>query len=101
MGIEEAVTTLRRRLEMVDTGNNLRNNKKCKKCDEKDTTEHIIECRDSSKELGVKTEWLKETDDIKIIRKVNKWLKKEKGEGRTRKGEKRKGEKRKGVKRKK
>ena len=35
MGIEEAVTTLRRRLEMVDTGNNLRNNKKCKKCDER------------------------------------------------------------------
>ena len=64
----------------------------------KDTTEHMIECRDSSKELGVKTEWLKETGDIKIIRKVNKWLKKKKRRKKNKKRRKKKRSKKENVK---
>ena len=36
MGVREASTTLRRRLEMLDLGNNLGNDRKCKKCNVKE-----------------------------------------------------------------
>lgn len=43
------------------------------------TTEHMIECRNKDKEIEerIKLQWLKETEDLNIIRKVNKWMEKE------------------------
>ena len=78
MGIREASTTIRR-LEMVDIGNNMGKNRKCRRCKEKGTIEHLVECSNKAKEIeeGTSLEWLKETDDIELIRKVNDWLNKE------------------------
>ena len=64
MGIEEASTTMRRRLEMMDVGNNMVKNRKCKICDQKETTENIIECRGIDGNEKVRVEWLKETENI-------------------------------------
>ena len=72
MGVKEASSTIRRRLEMLDIGNNQGKNRKCERCKEKETTEHLIEC---SRDEGIRVEWLKETESITIIRKVNKWIK--------------------------
>ena len=78
MGIEEASTTMRRRLEMMDVGNNMGKNRKCKICVQKETTEHMIECRTiNDRNEKIRVEWLRETKDIKIIRKVNDWIKQE------------------------
>ena len=44
MGIKEVSETLMRRLEMTDIGNNWGKERKCK-CGEKETTEHLIECK--------------------------------------------------------
>ena len=72
MGIKEASDTIRRRLEMIDIGNNLGKNRKCKKCNTKETIEHMIECRRSGLEKNkIIKEWLKETEDITIIKKIN------------------------------
>ena len=60
---------------MLDVVNNQGKNRKCNKCKEKETTEHILECQREGMEI--RTEWLKETTDINIVRKVNEWIKKE------------------------
>ena len=70
MGIEEASKTMRRRLEMINIGNNMGNGIVCE-CGEKETSEHIVECRGKKE---VKVEWLKETDDLRKIRSMNALL---------------------------
>ena len=78
MGLSEASETIRRRLEMIDIGNNFGKGRKCE-CGRKETTEHMIECRERERteESQIKTEWLAETDNMEIIRKVNRWIKEE------------------------
>ena len=68
MGIKEASRTVRRRLEMYDIGNNLGKERKCE-CGEKETSEHLIECRRRKvkEEEKIKVEWLRETDNIKKV----------------------------------
>ena len=73
MSVTEAGNTIRRRLEMQDIGNNRGKDRKCI-CGEKETTEHIIECSKVKFKKEIKKGWLKETEDIKKIRKVNRWI---------------------------
>ena len=79
MGIKEANETLRRRTEMTDVGNNMGRNRRCLTCGKKETIEHLIECRNQHKEQEeeARLEWLKEVDDLKVIRKMNKWIERE------------------------
>ncbi len=70
MKIGEASKTLKRRLEMLDIGNNMGNGRKCK-CGEKETSEHLIRCEKDLQEGKVKLDWLKETNNLEKIRKVN------------------------------
>ena len=79
MGIKEANETLRRRTEMTDVGNNMGRNRRCLTCGKKETIEHLIECRNQHKEQEEEAslEWLKEVDDLKVIRKMNKWIERE------------------------
>ena len=79
MTIAEASLTMRRRLEMIDVGNNMGKNRICKECNVKETTEHMITCRNKNWKIEeqIQTEWLKETNNLYLIRKVNKWLERE------------------------
>ena len=57
---------------MLDIGNNYGKDRTCK-CGEKETTEHLIMCsRENGKEIDI--EWIKETNEIQKIRKVNEYL---------------------------
>ena len=72
MSLKEASRAIRRRLEMMDIDNN--DGKQSKyRCGEKETTEHIIQCKQVSGE-GLNKDWLEETVDIEVIRKVNRWM---------------------------
>ena len=75
VGVNKASKILRRRLEMMDIGNNMGRGIKCK-CGEKETTEHVIQCEEIKKimEKRTKIEWLKETANIKIIEEVTEWV---------------------------
>jgi len=68
MGVSEASETITKRLEMVDIGRNLGKKRECQ-CEQKETTEHIVECKVDESEKGNTIK--RETDDIGIIRKVN------------------------------
>ena len=59
LAVSEASRTLKRRLEMLDIGNNLGRNRMCK-CGMKESTEHMIECIIQKVER-IEVEWLKET----------------------------------------
>ena len=74
MGIKEASDTVKRRLEMLDIGNNLGKDRKCL-CKEKETSEHIIQCR---RRVGsnIQEEWLQETSDLQKIRRVDQFFEK-------------------------
>ena len=74
MGIREASDTVKRRLEMLDIGNNLGNDRKCL-CKEKETSEHLVQCRIRGVSK-VQEEWLKETNDLQKIRRVNQFFEK-------------------------
>ncbi len=52
MGIKEASQTIKRRLEMIDIGNNFGKGRICS-CGEKETSGHVIEC-----ENEIQVEWL-------------------------------------------
>ena len=69
MGIREASKTMKRRLEMNDIGNNMGKDWKCK-CGEKETSEHVIKCKIGNKS-EVNVDWLKETDNVDKIRRIN------------------------------
>ena len=71
MGVSEASKTMRRRLEMIDIGNNFGKGRLCD-CGEKETTEHILKCLEGTENLEM--EWIRETNDIEKIRKVNYFL---------------------------
>ena len=73
MGIREASETLRRRMEMMDIDNNWGRKRRCI-CGEKEGMEHIIKCKEMKGHGEVKEQWLMETDNIEVIRKVNRWL---------------------------
>ena len=62
---------MRRRLEMIDIGNNFGKGRLCE-CGEKETTEHIFKCLEGTENLEM--EWIRETNDIEKIRKVNYFL---------------------------
>ena len=70
MGISEVSTTLKRRLETIDIGNNLGRDRRCK-CGEEDT-EHIIKCEKNRGIGRLKEEWLKETEKGFEISKINR-----------------------------
>ena len=73
MRVKEASRTMKRRTEMIDMGNNLGGKRKCE-CGEKEEVEHIISCKEVKGHGKVKEEWLRETEKIDIIRKVNQWI---------------------------
>ena len=73
MGISKVSTTLKRRLEMIDIGNNLGRDRRCK-CGEKEDTEHIIKCEKNRGIGRIKEEWLKETEKGFEIREINRWM---------------------------
>ena len=73
MSVEEASRTMRRRLEMLDIGNNWGKQRKCR-CGEKESSEHMIACKLNTDKIKVKEEWLKETEDLEKIRKVNEYF---------------------------
>ena len=56
----------------MDVDNKNGRQRKCH-CGEKETSEHIIQCKQVEKER-LKNEWLEETVDIGIIRTVNRWV---------------------------
>ena len=87
MGVTEASNTLRRRLKMMDIGNNRGNQRKCK-CGKEETIEHVMDCEHIENNKEIRTEWLKETERISIIRDTNSWIESyiEKREGRENKG---------------
>ena len=72
MSLKEASKTIRRGLEMMDIDNNYGKQRKYQ-CGEKETTEYIIQCKQVSGE-GLNKDWLEETVDIAVIRKVNSWI---------------------------
>ena len=55
---------------MTDVDNNYGRQRRCQ-CREKETIEHIIQCKQIGRER-LKKEWLEETVDIGIIRAVNR-----------------------------
>ena len=73
MGSRESSETIRRRLEMLDIGNNFGKKRVCR-CGEKEGTEHLIDCLKEERKKEVKVQWLEETEEIWKIRKVNEWL---------------------------
>ena len=74
MNIEEASRTMRRRLEMLDLGNNWGRQRMCR-CGERESSEHMISCKLNTEKDKIKVEWLKETEDLEKIRKVNNYFK--------------------------
>ena len=59
---------------MMDVGNNLGKERKCKLCSEKEDIEHIIECQQAGARWQIEKSWLKETDNIVIVRKMNDFV---------------------------
>ena len=74
MGIKEASKTIKRRLEMIDVGNNFGKSRKCKTCGEKEDTEHIIDCQNAGTLWNLDKESLKETENVAIVRKANDFV---------------------------
>jgi len=72
MGVSEASGTIRRRLEMMDIGNNFGKGRICE-CGEKETTEPLLKCLGCNTDNMV-TELVRETNDINKIRKVNNFI---------------------------
>ena len=71
---------------MLDIGNNLGNGSKCR-CGAKEEIEHLILCH--KRKIGTgNVNWWKETENIEIVRRMNKWIEKciEIREGDSRKG---------------
>ena len=73
VGVEEAGELVKRRLEMMDIGNNLGKDRRCQ-CGEKETTEHLIACKERMKKTEIAKEWLQETENLEIMRRVNKYI---------------------------
>ena len=73
MGIKEASKTIKRRLEMIDVGNNFGKSRNCKTCGEKEDTEHIIDCQNATL-WNLDKESLKETENLAIVRKANDFM---------------------------
>ena len=66
--MREAKSLLRTKLEMHDLGNNWGKERKCRKCGEKETTEHVIKC------------WKGEENTDMIMARLTKGDRKELGE---------------------
>ena len=74
IGIAEASNMIRRRLEMLDVGNNQGKQRQCRYWKEKEETEHMIKCKGMKTEWRIEKSWLKETDNLNIMRKVNEFI---------------------------
>ena len=66
--LKEAKNLLRTKLEMNDIGNNWGKERKCGKCDEKETTEHILVCWGG--EDKIETRGKLEGEDKKELEKI-------------------------------
>ena len=75
MSVCEVVGTIKRRLEMMDVGNNLDKRRKCR-CGEEESTEHIIKCQTNRSIGRVKEEWIREVEKLEDIREMNNWMSK-------------------------
>ena len=75
LGIKKSNTVMRRRLEMIDIGNNYGRGRKCK-CGEKETLEHIVVCKAVRKEMKpeIRKEWLYETEDTEKMEATSQWI---------------------------
>ena len=74
MGIKEASRTIKRRLEMIDIGNNFGKGRKCNECGEKEDSEHLIVCQNAGARWSIDSNSLRETENVVTIRKVNDFL---------------------------
>eukprot|EP00111_Clytia_hemisphaerica_P001146 TCONS_00003266-protein len=74
MGLKEASETMRRRLEMIDVGNNFGRKKTCRLCEEKESTEHLIECRRTTARVELTVTSLKKTGYLNVIKQTNQFL---------------------------
>ena len=75
-GVREVSELMRTKFDMWDMGKNMGGDRKCIGCEEKETMDHVIECREVEKKMKRKGErrWL-ESGDTKIMENATKYIK--------------------------